>query len=225
VICLLPADDWLEPGALQAVVAEFAANPELDVLSCGTRFVRFEPGGEMRVDALFNTRAILDFTMANIVRYPLTAGRFIRRRIYRQFGGHDVSYRIASDFDFLVRVCAAGVRSRVLEQVAYTYRRHEKSTTLSGNPEMVFVMMSDNIRVAETCLAGQAVSGEDRRALVGMHGRCSTRLAWMQFRRGMAAQAFGVLGRAWRLNPLCPLLVPFWIVRGWLERRQLARAA
>ncbi len=178
----------------------------------------------MRVDALFNTKEILDFSMANVVRHPITAGRFIRRRIYRRFGGHDVSYRIASDFDFLVRVCAAGLRSKVLERVTYTYRRHENSTTLSGNPEMVFVMMSDNIRVAETSLVANAISASDQKALIGMHSRCSIRLAWMLLRKRLFAQAFKVLGRAWRLNPIGPLLVPYWIFRGWYERRQLARA-
>lgn len=224
VICLLPADDWLEGGALQSVVAEFSADPDLDILSCGTRFVRFEENGAMRLDALFNTKEILDFSMANVVRHPITAGRFIRRRIYRRFGGHDVSYRIASDFDFLVRVCAAGLRSKVLERVTYTYRRHENSTTLGGNPEMVFVMMSDNIRVAESNLVTNAISTSDQKALIGMHSRCSIRLAWMLLQRRLFAQAFKVLGRAWRLNPIGPLLVPYWIFRGWHERRQLARA-
>lgn len=224
IICLLPSDDWLEPGALQAVAAEFAADPDLDVLSCGTRIVHFEPNGEMQVDALFNNAAILEFSMDNIVRFPLTAGRFIRRRVYQQFEGHDVHYRIGSDLDFLVRVCAAGLKAKVLEQVAYTYRRHARSMTLSGNPEMVFLMMSDEVEIAESCMSRAGLSAVNRRALVGLHGRASTRLAWMLLTRGRAGEALRALGRAWRLNLLWPLLVPFWIVRGWLERRRLARA-
>ena len=224
IICLLPADDWLEPGALKAVAGEFATDPDLDVLSCGTRIVHFEPDGEMRVDALFNNSAILEFSMDNIVRFPLTAGRFIRRRVYQQFGNHDVHYRIGSDLDFLVRVCAAGLKAKVLEQVAYTYRRHALSMTLSGNPEMVFLMMSDEVEIAESCLSRSGLSAVNRRALVGLHGRASTRLAWMLLTRGRAGEALRALGRAWRLNLLWPLLVPFWIVRGWLERRRLARA-
>lgn len=225
VICLLPADDWLEPGALQAVAAEFAADPDLDVLSCGTRIVHFEPDGEMRVDALFNNAAILEFSMDNIVRFPLTAGRFIRRRIYQQLGNHDNHYRIGCDLDFLVRVCAAGLKAKVLEQVAYTYRRHARSMTLSGNPRMVLLMMSDEIEIAETCLARATLSAPDRRALIGMHGRASTRLAWMHLTQGRVGDAFRLLGRAWRMNLLWPVLVPFWIVRGWRERRRLARVA
>ena len=224
VICLLPADDWLEPGALKAVAAEFAADPDLDVLSCGTRIVHFEPDGEMRVDALFNKHAILEFSMDNIVRFPLTAGRFIRRRVYQQFGNHDTHYRIGSDLDFLVRVCAAGLKAKVLEQVAYTYRRHARSSTLSGNPEMVFLMMSDEVEIAESCLSRSGLSAVNRSALVGLHGRASTRLAWMLAARGRTGEALRVLWGAWRLNLLWPVQVPFWIVRGWLERRRLARA-
>lgn len=224
VICLLPADDWLEPGALKSVAAEFAADPDLDVLSCGTRIVHFEPDGEMRVDALFNNHAILEFSMDNIVRFPLTAGRFMRRRVYRRFNSHDVHYRIGSDLDFLVRVCAAKLKAKVLERVAYTYRRHARSSTLSGNPEMVFLMMSDEVEIAEACLSGPSLSAADRCALLGLHGRASARLAWMLIARGRTGAALRALWGAWRMNLLWPLQVPFWIIRGWLERRRLARA-
>ena len=224
VICLLPADDWLEPGALKSVVAEFSADPELDVLSCGTRIVHFSPDGEMHVDALFNTAGILEFSMDNVVRFPLTAGRFMRRRVYQQFNGHDVHYRIGSDLDFLVRVCAAKLKDKVLEQVAYTYRRHARSSTLSGNPEMVFLMMSDEVEIAATCLSGSNLSTVDRRALRGLHGRASVRLAWMLARRGRPGAALRTLSAAWGMNPWLPVQIPFWIIRGWLERRRLARA-
>lgn len=222
VICLLPADDWLEPGALNAVINEFDADPELDLLSCGTRFVQFDVDGKMKIDALFDTKKILEFSMTNIVRYPLSASRFIRRRIYKQFGGHDVSYRIGGDFDFLIRICVFGVHSKVLERLTYSYLRHEKSTTLSGNPEMIFLMMIDNIRVAETALALDNISGKNRSALVGMHGRCSTRLTWMLLRKRLYFKAVDVLLRTWKINFFWPLLVPLWIFYGWYQRNQLS---
>lgn len=225
VICLLPADDWLEPGALHAVIHEFDADPELDLLSCGARFVRFDVNGEMKVDALFNTKKILDFTMANIVHYPLSANRFIRRRIYKQFGGHDVSYRIGGDSDFLIRICAFGVHSKVIERLTYSYLRHEKSTTLSGNPEIIFLMMMANIRVAESALALNNISEKNRSALVGMHGRCSTRLAWMLLKKRLHVKVVDVLLRAWKINFFWPLFVPLWFIDGWYQRNQLSNAA
>jgi glycosyltransferase involved in cell wall biosynthesis len=223
IICLLPADDWLEPGALKAVAQEFASDVDLDVLSCGTRIVHFDAGGRMHVDAVFLSPGILDFNMQNIVRFPLTAARFIRRRAYERFDGHDLQYRISNDFDFLARVCIARLKSKVLPRLVYTYRRHAGSSTLSGNPDMVFAMMKDNIQIVAHHLAHSNPGPSDRRALIGMHGRSSARLAWMLMRRGKPADALRVLLKAVQLNWIWPMAVPFWMARGWIDRYRFSK--
>src|SRR5882762_7634787 len=53
VICLLPADDWLEPGALAVVAEEFSNNPQLDILTCGARIARVGDDGEVVVRAQY----------------------------------------------------------------------------------------------------------------------------------------------------------------------------
>ena len=222
VICLLPADDWLEPGALQAVADAFAANHDLDVLSCGTRIVHFEPDGTMCVDAQFTSPDILEFNMRNLVRYPLTTGRFMRRRVYQRVGGHSSEYTLG-DRDFLVRVCLAGVKSRVLPKLTYTYRRHSGSSTLSGNVEMLFVMMRDNITMASDYLSSGRLSSADRRALLGLHGRSSAHYAWLQFWRGEIGEALKTVVEAMRWNWAWPALVPAWMVRSRFDRMRFAR--
>ena len=217
VICLLPADDWFEQGALRWVEDEFAGNPELDVLSCGTRIVHFDQDGDMHVDATFLSPEILEFKMSNIVRYPLTAARFIRRRVYERFGGHDLHYRMSNDFDFLARVCMARLKSRVLPRLVYTYCRHEGSSTLSGRPEMVMIMMAENMRISAYHLQDPQIDSEARRALLGMHGRSSARLAWMVARQGKLIEAFQILVRAMKLDWRWPIMVWFWLARGIIE--------
>src|SRR5260221_468668 len=88
VIVLLPGDDWLEPGALELIAHEFGADPDLEVLSCGTRIVRVSGNSRVEVEEEFVDPAVLEFKLANVLRHPLTAGRFIRRRVYELFGGH-----------------------------------------------------------------------------------------------------------------------------------------
>lgn len=217
VICLLPADDWLEPGALRTVTDAFAADPDLDVLSCGTRFVHFEPAGKMRVDAQFISRDILEFNLRNLVRYALTAGRFIRRRVYQRLGCHSTDYKLA-DFDFLIRACLSGVKSKVVPQLAYTYRGHSMSTTLSGNPAMTLAMMRDNIKIASIHLSSGHLAAADRSALCGLHGRSSARYAWMLLKAGNVRAMFETVVHALRWNRAWPIMVPVWFVLSRIDR-------
>jgi glycosyltransferase involved in cell wall biosynthesis len=216
IICLLPADDWIEPAALHSVRDAFAADPELDVLSCGTRIVSIGADGTVQIDAEFMTPSILELRIENILRYPLTAGRFIRRRIYLEVGEFDAAFGSSNDLDFLVKVINRKPRSQVLPRLVYSYRRHEGSQTISGNPKMVMAMMRNNICIAEHHLQSAALAREFRSALRGLHGRASTRLVWMLAARARVSESAQVLGRALIVNPLLPFKAVLWVLQKWL---------
>ncbi len=213
VICLLPADDWIEPAVLHAVRDAFAADPDLDVLSCGTRIVSIGADGGLRVDAEFLTPSILEFRMGNILRHPLTAGRFIRRRVYLEIGDYDAAFGSSNDLDFLIRVMNRRPRTQVLPHLVYTYRRHAGSQTTSGNPKMVMAMMRNNIHIAEHHLGSEELAQEFRPALRGLHGRASTRLIWMLAGEMRMREALQVLTRGLIVNPLLPLKAVVWLVQ------------
>lgn len=216
IICLLPADDWIEPAALHGVRDAFAADPELDVLSCGTRIVSIGADGAVQVDAEFMTPSILELRMENVLRYPLTAGRFIRRRIYLEVGEFDPAFGSSNDLDFLVKVINRKPRSRVLPSLVYSYRRHEGSQTISGNPKMVMAMMRNNIRIAEHHLQSGALAREFRPALRSLHGRASTRLIWMLAIRARVSESAQVLVQAIIVNPLLPFKAVLWVLQKWV---------
>lgn len=209
VIALLPADDWLEPGALALVAEAFRADPELDVLSCGTRIVTVGADGAVHTEAQFRAPAVLEFTLDNVLRHPLTAGRFIRRRVYERFGGHSAEYALG-DYDFLVRVCLGKVKSEVRSELVYTYRRHSRSTTLSGRSDMTLIMMHDNMRLTTAHLSGSGLLGPERRALLRLNAGSSARLAAMLVARGRFGEARQVLANAARFNRLWPLAAIAW---------------
>jgi glycosyltransferase involved in cell wall biosynthesis len=213
IICLLPADDWVEQGALHLVQQAFRDEPELDVLSCGTRFVHYEPDGSLHVDELFNNPGRLELSIANIVKCPLTAGHFVARRMYQRLGGYDGSLDMSNDLDFLIRVCLQRPRITVLPQLVYTYRVHPQSRTLVGNPRLVMKMMRDNIRVAGKHLRNSPLRADERRELTGLHGRNSARFAWMLMMRGEFGRAVSVLWEALQFNPWWPVQVWYWLVR------------
>lgn len=213
VICLLPGDDWLEPNALDNVAREFAADPDLDVLSCGVRTVHFEGGGNPVVESEFADPRDLEFTIHNMVRRVLSGGRFIRRRVYRQLGGYNPDYSMSNDLELFVRVILARPKTKVLPQVVYTYWRHPGSRTLGRDPDMDMAMMRGSIRVAADHLARSQLLPDERRELRGFHGRCCARLAWMSMVRGKPGEAFSVLRQAVAENGLWPIQVVYWLFR------------
>jgi glycosyltransferase involved in cell wall biosynthesis len=224
VICLLPADDWVEPGAFDLVAREFAADPDLDVLSCGARIVHYEEGeseeGERPiVDAEFLDPRVLEFKISNLVRGVLSGGRFIRRRIYQRVGEYNADYYMSNDLDFLIRVCLTRPRAKVLPRLIYTYRRHPASRTMGRDPEMDMAMMRGSIRVAADHLARSPLRSDERRELRGFHGRCCARLAWMSMVRGKPVEAVTVLRQAVAENGLWPIQVVYWLFRYILKSK------
>jgi len=220
VICLLPADDWFESGGLDAVREHFRNDPRLEILSCGTRLAHFDRNGALRVDAEFNDPRLLEFSMTNIVRYPLTTGRFALRRLYNETGEYDSLLRYANDLDFLIRLLLKRPRTKVLPQIVYNYRRHAGSRIQGGDPGIFMELMRDFVKIAERYLPDSRVSVEELRALRELHGRSSARLAWMLLCRGHVKDAGSVLTRALQLNWLFPVLAPFWLARKLLRRGQ-----
>jgi len=207
VVALLPGDDWLEPGALARVVEEFAAAPDLDVLSCGTRYVRFDESGTERTLAQFTDAPTLAFDLPAVLRHPLTAGRFIRRQRYLDLGGHSIEC-VFGDYDFLIRLCLAKVKSKVRCELTYTYRAHPQSTTFAGRPETIMIMMRENMRLAARYLG--SAEGRDRRALLRLHAGSAVRLFVMRLLRRSPGEAAGALADAFRTNPLWPLAALSW---------------
>jgi glycosyltransferase involved in cell wall biosynthesis len=222
VICLLPADDWLEPDALPFVAGEFVKDRDLDVLTCGARIVRMEDGG-IDVLAEYRDEAHLRFTLANILRNPLTCARFIRKRVYAELGGMDNSWTFP-DKEFLVRACLSNVSSKTQSRLVYNFRRHGGSATNSGRPEMTIRMLEQNIRLSRHYLLAPGLSGEDRTALLRLHGGSSARLALMSGIRGHLAEAGATLAAAFHTDPGWALDALAWYYDSAQEKLRNARA-
>jgi glycosyltransferase involved in cell wall biosynthesis len=210
IILLLPADDWVEPGALHAVRNAFAKEPDLDVLSCGVRIVHFDDRGELHEDALFDKERALDFSLEKIIETPLTAARFMARRIYQEVGSWNPEYKFTGDLDFLLKVYFKRPKTAVSVNMTYTYVRHPGSQTLSGNPLMVIGMMENNILMAERYLKLN-LTAQERRVLRASHGRWSARLAGMLIVRGELFRAMHILKEALLLNWFWPVQVWWWL--------------
>jgi glycosyltransferase involved in cell wall biosynthesis len=218
VIGLLPGDDWYERGALARVVDAFRADPKLDVLSTGCRYLRARADGVPEVVKQFLDERSLAYTMANLVRWPMTPARFIRREYYTKLSGYNAGYLISNDLDFLIKVLQQRPRTRTLPAPVYNFEVHPGSRSLGGERSMVLEMLRGNIGVAEEHLRSRSFTRAERAELRGLHGRASTRLAWTHLRGGERAAALRVVGRALRRNWALPLMVPVWAARRALRR-------
>jgi hypothetical protein len=222
VICLLPADDWLEPDALSMVADEFSKNLQLDVLSCGARIVTVGQDGRVVVRAEYLDAQNLEFTLSNILRHPLTCARFIRRRVYERLGGMDNSW-MYPDKEFLVRACLAKVTSTVRCELAYSFREHSGSATNSGRPDMTMKMLTENINLCRHYLGAPALSVSNRRALRHLHGGSSARLSAMLAARGRFADAGRTVRDAFRSSSTWPLNAVIWYYGSAREKYRHAR--
>lgn len=214
VIGLLAGDDWYEPESLGKVVRYFQNNPELDVLSCGTRFAYFDEAGRFLFDKTFTDRNQLSFDLLNLFRRPLTCGRFVRRRLYEGLGGFAAAYKSSDDLDFLIRLCLSGPKTEVNTNLTYTYRAHPGSRTLGGDRDILLMMARDNIDIAETYLAKRSLSRQNRNALLALHGQYAARGAWNCLRRGRLIDANSFVKRALETSSIWPAMLFYWFVSG-----------
>ena len=128
VICFLNSDDVLEPGALKAAADGFAENLKCDSVCGGARLVAGTETIEVydRDEDKCLTSARTALLGASIVN-----ARFFRRAVFSSIGTFSLEYPIVSDRDFLMRAIVRGLNTKPIDQLVYTYRRHESSLSFS----------------------------------------------------------------------------------------------
>jgi glycosyltransferase involved in cell wall biosynthesis len=164
IVVYVMADDWLSPGALEAIVAAFQAAPEAELVTAGVAVVkevapdRFETMRELPGSAIsFDLPVLLDM--------PMGAARFWRRSTLNRLGGFDAAYPYAHDRDLMVRAWLVGVRGAAVDDVLYTYRQHPASRTLGGNRPVIRCFLSEHWRMSAGWLRAPTLSSEARRCI------------------------------------------------------------
>lgn len=97
IIGIIHSDDYYMPGALRLVAEAFAAHPEAEVVHGVLRWLNAKgdallerPGPDIRKAAL-KDMPVMHPTM------------FVRRGLYEKFGLFDLRYRVAMDYDLVLR--------------------------------------------------------------------------------------------------------------------------
>jgi len=100
IVGLLNAGDWYAPDALEAVRKDFAAQQESGVVCGRMQFWQ----GEKKAYCTDSEPALLFRDMS--VAHPAC---FVRTRVYHALGGFDAGFRLAMDYELLLRFFVHGI--------------------------------------------------------------------------------------------------------------------
>ena len=101
VVGFLHADDvFADAGVLEDIAAAFQ-NPDVDAVYGDLTYVQ-----KANTDQVVRYWRSSPFQRSTLARgwMPPHPTLYLRRRLYEEFGGFDLSYRIAADYDFMLRV-------------------------------------------------------------------------------------------------------------------------
>ncbi|MEO7634579.1 MAG: glycosyltransferase [Sphingomicrobium sp.] len=129
IYAYLNSDDTFLPGAFASVARQFAAYPEVDVLTGHTLVTD-------REDKVLR-RAWSDAYQRRLVAYGVTAhfqtSTFIRASAFRRTAGFNPSNSSSWDSELLLDLFLSGANIAVIDAFLSTYRLHPTSITNSGS--------------------------------------------------------------------------------------------
>jgi glycosyltransferase involved in cell wall biosynthesis len=107
-IGFINSDDWYEPNSIEKIVLELKPYPAIycgNMNLCGSKDGAKIMIHKSRPDRLFQTMRIA---------HPAT---FVSRHIFNTIGGFSTDYKIAGDYDFLLRAKLRGFEIIVVDQI------------------------------------------------------------------------------------------------------------
>lgn len=105
IIGIINSDDHYLENAVETAVKALNENPGAGFVF-GDQLIVDEKGRKMvqRGDPLYQKK--IRYIMPSLPHSTV----FVRRRVYEEFGGFDITYRTAMDYEFLLRIARGGVR-------------------------------------------------------------------------------------------------------------------
>jgi glycosyltransferase involved in cell wall biosynthesis len=151
LVRFLCQDDALEPFAAAEEVASLEAHPGVVLSICQAREI--DECGEPILEWPRSSNAPIVYSSAISLQLLLYHGCIagnlstmcVRRALLQELGGFDEAYRLAGDYDLLVRLCRRGPILD-LQKVLVRIRRHSRRLSLSKPARKGFVDETRRIR-------------------------------------------------------------------------------
>lgn len=129
VIGIINSDDWYNNGALKVVEQAFSNNPHVSIVHspvnnylAGKYLSTFQPGN-----------------LENLV-FKITVAHpscFIKRELYNEIGGFDLSYSIAADYDLIFRAYISGAEFLKVDFPLASFSLDGMSSKLSNKIKLI----------------------------------------------------------------------------------------
>lgn len=125
VIGIVNSDDWYEQNTCELVYNTFAEHENIDIFHALIRRVKSD--GYTYLQAGKNINRLRFYMCLNHPSF------FVRKEVYERWGGFDLKYKTAADYDFTLRVWLKGVRFVKVNNIVSNMR-------LGGNSELNFIL-------------------------------------------------------------------------------------
>jgi glycosyltransferase involved in cell wall biosynthesis len=153
LVGIINGDDWYERDAVQAVVDEYVTSDRQTIFYGIARYYD-EDGLDM---ILSYDHGKLPSRMIN---HPAC---FVPKKIYSRVGMFDTRYRIAADYDFLLRAYRQGVPFKHVERIIASFRHGGFSSRNRSAQEVLRIQLENGYKSRAQYLLASAL-GMARRA-------------------------------------------------------------
>jgi glycosyltransferase involved in cell wall biosynthesis len=138
IIGIINSDDWYNDNAFSAVEKAFEEHPDTSIL--------YSP-----IDNYFDGEYLSTFLPGDLDRLPFKftinhPSCFVRRSVYDQIGLFNLIYRIAADYDLMLRAYQAGLSFHAVDFPLVSYSLNG----MSGRPMNKFAQIYESWRVGSS---------------------------------------------------------------------------
>jgi len=120
VVAFLHSDDiYASPTILEDVAKAFQSDEHLDGVYGD---LVYTPKSDTSKVLRYWKSKDFDETLLAKGWMPAHPTLFLKREVYEKYGGFDLSFKIAGDYDFMLRVLSAGIKVKYITEVLYKMR-------------------------------------------------------------------------------------------------------
>jgi glycosyltransferase involved in cell wall biosynthesis len=162
LVGVINSDDWYEPDAVEIAVREFLSSDRRTVIYGITRYY-----GERGLDMILSyDHSKLPTRMIN---HPAC---FVPSALYREYGTFDTKYRVAADYELLLRLFRHGVPFRHVERILANFRHGGFSADNTSAKEALEIRLEHGYINRRQYVVGHGVRAA--RSLIGRIKRTLT---------------------------------------------------
>lgn len=206
ILIWLNSDDLLMPGALKAIVAAFAANPNADMVSGTADLVE---AGTDKLLATYDKPQNRRLDVCNaLLGLPVINARAFKRDLWQRLGGFDTNYPVIADRVWLARAAMGNAINVEIPDHICRYQAHDESLTYStvNDASKRLARAHEGAKLARQYLAGEETPELLRTARI-LHDRSCASAMVASFKSGRIGDGMGAVWDALRVNPLWPLVI------------------